>query len=191
MSSTRRIVRATPRFFEDLDRQLRSERGPNGEPSTNDSQVFELIRIVDRFAAEFDDLSRLIAERDDYRILVMSGTLVAGFSVIGQLAADGAVRAARPRHRTRLVQHSASGQSTTTAPTPHQTALHPASSDTIASGRRDTRPAIADRYHRINRVWFIDAAEAESSARATAPQQHRRRVRRAPRSLRVRVVRAR
>lgn len=91
MSSTRRVVRATPRFFEDLDRQLRPERGPYGEPSKNDFQVFELIRIVDRFAVEFDDSSRLIAERDDYRILVMSGTLLAGFSVIGQLAADGAV----------------------------------------------------------------------------------------------------
>ena len=91
MSSTRHVVRATPRFFEDLDRQLGSERGPNGEPSTNDFQVFELIRIVDRFAVEFDDLPRLITERDDYRILVMSGTLLAGFSVIGQLAADGAV----------------------------------------------------------------------------------------------------
>jgi hypothetical protein len=91
VSSTRRVVRATPRFFEDLDRQLRPERGPNGEPSTNDFQVFELIRIVDRFAVEFDDLPRLIAGRDDYRILVMSGALLAGFSVIGQLAADGAV----------------------------------------------------------------------------------------------------
>lgn len=53
--------------------------------------MFELIRIVDRFAVEFDDLPRLIAERDDYRILAMSRTLVAGFSVIGQLAADGVV----------------------------------------------------------------------------------------------------
>ena len=84
-------MRATPRFFEDLDRQLRSERGPNGEPSTNDFQVFELIRIVDRFAVDFDVLPRLIAESDDYRVLVMSGTLVSGFSVIGQLASDGAV----------------------------------------------------------------------------------------------------
>jgi len=91
VSPTRRTVRATPRFFDDLDRQLRAERGPNGEPSTNDFQVFELIRIVDRFAVEFDDLPRLITERDEYRVLVMSGTLVAGFSVIGQLAADGAV----------------------------------------------------------------------------------------------------
>jgi hypothetical protein len=84
-------VRATPRFFEDLDRQLRSERGPNGEPSANDFQVFELIRIVDRFAVDFDVLPRLIAERDDYRVLVMSGTLVPRFSVIGQLASDDAV----------------------------------------------------------------------------------------------------
>jgi len=91
VSPTRRTVRATPRFFDDLDRQLRAERGPNGGPSTNDFQVFELIRIVDRFAVEFDDLPRLITERDEYRVLVMSGTLVAGFSVIGQLAADGAV----------------------------------------------------------------------------------------------------
>ena len=91
MSPTRRVVRATPRFFEDLDRQLRAERGPNGEPSTNDFQVFELIRIVDRFAVGFDDLPRLIPERGDYRVLVMSGTLVPGFSVIGQVASDGAI----------------------------------------------------------------------------------------------------
>lgn len=91
MSSNRRVVRATPRFFEDLDRQLRAERGPNGEPSTNDFQVFELIRLVDRFAVNFGDLPPLIPERDDYRVLVMSGTLVPGFSVIGQLATDGAV----------------------------------------------------------------------------------------------------
>ena len=84
-------MRATPRIFEDLDRQLRVERGPNGEPSTNDFQVFELIRIVDRFAVDFDELPRMIPERDDYRVLVMSGTLVPGFSVIGQLATDGAV----------------------------------------------------------------------------------------------------
>ena len=53
--------------------------------------MFELIRTVDRFAVDFDVLPRLIAESDDYRVLVMSGTLVSGFSVIGQLASDGAV----------------------------------------------------------------------------------------------------
>jgi hypothetical protein len=54
--------------------------------------VFESIRIVDRFAVDFDSPSRLILERDDYRVPVMPGTLVPGFSVIVQMAAtDGAV----------------------------------------------------------------------------------------------------
>jgi hypothetical protein len=56
VSPARRTVRATARFFEDLDRQLPDERGPAGEPSANDFQVFELIRIVDRFATGFDEL---------------------------------------------------------------------------------------------------------------------------------------
>lgn len=49
MSFERYEVRAAPSFFEDLDRQLRNERGPNGEPSTTDFQTFELLSIVERF----------------------------------------------------------------------------------------------------------------------------------------------
>ena len=84
-------MRATPRFFEDLDRQLGSERGPNGEPSTNDFQSFELLEIVERFATGFADLPPLIAGRDDYRVLVAAGMLVRAFTVVGQLVSDGAV----------------------------------------------------------------------------------------------------
>jgi hypothetical protein len=51
-TAARRTVRATPRFFADLDRQLPTERGPNGEPSTKDFQVLDLLRIVERFAVE-------------------------------------------------------------------------------------------------------------------------------------------
>ena len=91
MSPTRRTVRATLWFFEDLDRQLPAERGPGGVPSTNDFQVFELLRIVERFAVGFDDLPRLIPDRDDYRILIAAGVLAPRFSVVGQLAPDGAV----------------------------------------------------------------------------------------------------
>ena len=91
MSRERRTVRATVSFFEDLDRQLPAERGSNGEPSTNDFQVFELLRIVDRFAVGFDDLPELIAGRPEYRLLVVAGTLVPVISVVGQLAPDGAV----------------------------------------------------------------------------------------------------
>ncbi len=91
MSEARRIVRATADFFQDLDRQLRPERGPAGEPSANDFQVFELIRIVDRFATGFDELPELIPGRSDYRLLISAGMLVTRFAVVGQLAADGAV----------------------------------------------------------------------------------------------------
>ena len=52
MTSERREVRATLEFFQDLDRQLPDERGPSGEPSTNDFQTFELLEIVERFARE-------------------------------------------------------------------------------------------------------------------------------------------
>jgi len=91
VSAPRRVVRATAEFFEDLDRQLGAERGPNGEPSANDFQVFELLRIVERFATGWDELPELIAGRPEYRLFVGTGTLVAGFSVIGQLASDGAI----------------------------------------------------------------------------------------------------
>ncbi len=91
MTERRLVVRATTDFFRDLDRQLPGERGPHGEPSTHDFQAFELLRIVERFATGFKDLPELIPGRADYRILLAAGTLVAGFAVVGQLAADGAV----------------------------------------------------------------------------------------------------
>lgn len=87
----RRPVRATYGFFEDLDRQLSSERGPNGEPSTADFQTIELLRVVDRFAVRFDDLPELIPGRSDYRVLLISGVLVRALNVVGQLASDGAI----------------------------------------------------------------------------------------------------
>jgi hypothetical protein len=91
VSEARRIVRATADFFQDLDRQLRPERGPAGKPSANDFQVYELIRIVDRCATGFDELPELIPGRPDYRLLISAGMLVPRFAVVGQLAADGAV----------------------------------------------------------------------------------------------------
>ena len=84
-------VRATASFFEDLDRQLPSTRGAGGDPSVNDFQVFELLRIIERFATGFHDLPELIPGRSDYRILIASGVLVPRFAVVGQLAPDGAV----------------------------------------------------------------------------------------------------
>jgi hypothetical protein len=91
VSGERREVRATLEFSQDLDRQLRGERGPSGEPSTNDFQTFELLEIVERFATGFDNLPELIPGRRDYRILISTGVLVRAYSVVGQLGLDGAV----------------------------------------------------------------------------------------------------
>lgn len=91
MSNARREVRATADFFEQLDRQLRPQRGPDGEPSTIDFQTFELLAIVERFATGWDELPELIPGRSDYRILISAGVLVQAFAVTGQLAPDGAV----------------------------------------------------------------------------------------------------
>src|SRR5262245_23400741 len=89
--TVRRVVRATASFFDDLDRQLPTEPGPNGEPSAHDSQVFELLRIVEEIATGFDQLPSLFPVREDYRILITTGLLVARFSIVAQLATDGAV----------------------------------------------------------------------------------------------------
>lgn len=91
MSNERLVVRATLAFFEGLDRQLGDERGSEGEPSTNDFQVFELLEIVERFAVGFFELPELIVGRRDYRILIASGLLVRGFAVVGRLVHDGAI----------------------------------------------------------------------------------------------------
>jgi hypothetical protein len=91
LTGSRREVRATRAFFEELDQQLGDERGPNGEPSSYDFQSHELLAIVERFADDWDRLPELIASRPDYRVLVGAGMVVRAFVVTAQLASDGAV----------------------------------------------------------------------------------------------------
>ena len=97
MSDDHRTVRATQQFFEDLDRQLPAERGPNGEPSVHDFQVYELLRVVEAFAIGFDRMAEPVPGRSDYRILVSAGLLVPRLAVVGQLNPDGAVDLVRVR----------------------------------------------------------------------------------------------
>ena len=51
-------------------------RGPNGEPSTNDFQVLALLRIVERFAVELDDLPELIPGRSHLADDIPTGAVV-------------------------------------------------------------------------------------------------------------------
>lgn len=76
---------------------LPPERGPNGEPSDHDFQVYELLRGVEQFAVEFDSMVELIPGRPDYRVLITAGLLVPRFAVTGQLASDGAIKLVRLR----------------------------------------------------------------------------------------------
>jgi len=89
--SERYIVRIAESFDEDLDHQLRSERGPNGEPSSSDFRSIELPEVIERFATGFEQLGLPIPGRPDYRILLKGGLLVRGIQVIGQLMPDGEV----------------------------------------------------------------------------------------------------
>src|SRR3954454_6555116 len=50
-----------------------------------------LVPIFTKFATGWDDLPRLVAGRDDYRVLVVRGVLLGAISVIGQLAPDGVI----------------------------------------------------------------------------------------------------
>jgi hypothetical protein len=84
----RREVRARLDFFAALDRQLPSVRGPNGEPSVGDFQVFELLTIVDKFATGFTSLPELIPGGSDYRVMIAATTTRCDGSCTSRTAPD-------------------------------------------------------------------------------------------------------
>jgi hypothetical protein len=84
-------VRVDPQFFAELDAQLGEARGPHGEPSARDFLLGDLPEFVEAFAERFEDLPVLYPDRDDYRVLVLTGRLVLAAAVIGQLSPDGSV----------------------------------------------------------------------------------------------------
>jgi hypothetical protein len=87
----RRIVRASPAFFVDLDRQLGPDRGPHGEPSATDFLVLELPAIVDRFATGFETLPEAVVGVAEARMVIGTGRLVRAFAVYGLLISDDSV----------------------------------------------------------------------------------------------------
>lgn len=60
MAAERRIVRVSSSFFDQLDEQLRAERGDDGEPSAADFVVIELPAVIERFATSFEGLPEMI-----------------------------------------------------------------------------------------------------------------------------------
>ena len=84
-------MRVTAAFFADLDAQLGPERGPNGEPSAADFQVFDLLDVVEDVATRWDELPPVTPDDTTARVLIRAGKLVPYLAVVGQPAADGAV----------------------------------------------------------------------------------------------------
>lgn len=91
MAADRRVVRVSQAFFDQLDEQLPSERGPEGDPSATDFVVIELSAVVERFASGFDNLPEVIEGAPGARMLIAPGLLVRVFAVFGVLMIDGSV----------------------------------------------------------------------------------------------------
>ena len=89
--SDRREVRVTEAFFDDLDAQLGSERGPGGEPSATGFVVVDLPRIVDEFATRFDGLPEAVSGVGAVRMLIGVGALVRAYVVHGIETSAGVV----------------------------------------------------------------------------------------------------
>ena len=84
-------MRVSVGVFDELDRVLAAERGPNGEPSVNDFLTIDLLPIVDAFAERFHELPEAVPGQPDFRLLVTAGALVRGVAVIGELTPDGTI----------------------------------------------------------------------------------------------------
>ena len=85
MPAERRIVRVSPEFFDQLDRQLPHQRGPHGEPSATDFETMELPSIIERFAVGFDALPEAIEGLPAIRMTIASGLLAEMYVVYGAL----------------------------------------------------------------------------------------------------------
>lgn len=74
-----------------LDRQLRPDRGPNGEPSATDFLVIDLPEIVAAIAVGFDDLPEVVDGLSSARVYIGAGALVSGVAVYAVAVAHGVV----------------------------------------------------------------------------------------------------
>jgi hypothetical protein len=88
---TRRVVRASTAFLEQLDTQLGAERGPHGQPSATDFLVVEVPAIVEAFATRFDGLPEAVEGVPEARMVIGTGKLVRAFAAYGLLMDDGSI----------------------------------------------------------------------------------------------------
>jgi len=87
----RREVRVADSFFNELDLQLGSERGPSGEPSATDFLVVDLPAIVDVFATQFNALPGMTDGLAAMRMFIGTSTLASAFVIYGIETSTGVV----------------------------------------------------------------------------------------------------
>jgi hypothetical protein len=88
---TRRTVRYTPAFFDQLDHQLPPERGPDGQPSAHDFLVTDLPRVTHILELAFDDLPSGHPDFPTVRVAIDYGIVVRAFVVSAVESADSHV----------------------------------------------------------------------------------------------------
>ena len=87
----RREVRVAESLFDELDLQLGSERGPNGEPSATDFLVVDLPTVVEAFVTEFDSLPKTIGGIGSMRMFIGTCALAYAFVVYGIETSAGVI----------------------------------------------------------------------------------------------------
>jgi hypothetical protein len=90
----RRDVRPTRAFYEHVYRHFPEERGPAGQPSRLDFELYELYELPRLFrdvADRWENLFQPIPGRPGYRTLIPVGILVPVLSVDAPLDRDGVI----------------------------------------------------------------------------------------------------
>jgi hypothetical protein len=75
-----RQVRCTDSFFDRLDSLFADERGADGSPSATDFLLYDIPRIRDRLASDFEG-NALPTDDPDVRVYIGSGVLVTTVAV--------------------------------------------------------------------------------------------------------------
>lgn len=88
-----RIIRFLESFFDDLDSQLPAERSADGEPSATDFLLYELPRLRDQLASDFDGNTLALPGLAPLRMMIGAGTLVHSVAIYAYIDANDDVAA--------------------------------------------------------------------------------------------------
>jgi hypothetical protein len=86
-----RLVRFAESFFDDLDAQLPAERSADGAASVTDFLLYDLPRLRDSLAADFEGRTLPVPDLEPLRVLIAAGTLVRSVALYVWLDPTGQV----------------------------------------------------------------------------------------------------